>query len=241
MTKPRAFSPLRPLLVLTLLALAAPGAAQGPPEGTPPGEPAVAPELVFADSSVEITGVTPGGQVALLSVWREQDRIGTLVTLLDEVLADEDGDGAVTLDLERSVPELSVWAVVDVATGSRRIESPETFEPRRREVRPGRFLQPAGLAEVGVPRAEVRVVRPGEDAFRARLGDGGEDDQDGETDGRVTLSAAQLLRPARRGPGLVEPPLPARFQGGDVVVAIDPRTLETIDLEIPGQPPGGQP
>ena len=245
--KPTALPPIRTLLASLVMALllapAVPGAAQGPPDDTPAGEPApeVSPELVFSESAVEVTGLTPGGQVAYLTVWREQTRIGTEVTLLDEVLADEDGDGSVTLEMDRPLPALSVWAVVDVTTGARRIQSPADFEPRRREVRPGQFLQPTGLAQVDVPRAEVLMVRPGEDAFRARLGDGGVDDQDGETDGRVALSAAELLRPARRPPEVAEPPFPARFQGGDVLVAVDPRTLETVELEVPGEPPGGQP
>lgn len=229
--------------LVLLLAAPASGTAQGPPDDTPGGEPApeVSPELVFSDATVEITGLTPGGRVAYLTVWREQTRIGTVGTLLDEVLVDEDGDGAVTVELERSIPALSVWVAVDVSSGVRVVRSPEAFEPRRREVRPGEFLRPAGLAQVDVPRAEVLMVRPGEDAFRARLGDGGVDDQDGETDGRVALSAAELLRPVRRPPEVVEPPLPARLQGGDVVVAVDPRTLEVVELEVPGQPPGGQP
>lgn len=217
---------------------ATPSAGQGPPgEEAPP--PVMEPQLVFLASAVEISGISPGGEVAVLTVWREQGGGGSEVNVRDDTLVDEDEDGVVVFELDRSVPELSIWVVVDVATGGREVMSPAAFEPRRRELRPGEFRAASQLATLDLSRVEVLMVRPGVGAFRARLGDGSEDDQDGAIDGRVALSAAQIVRPVRRPPEVEEPALPMRFLGRDVIVAVDPRTLDVAEVDVPAQPSGG--
>jgi|GEM_PF-2919887 len=244
------------VFVLALVwALTAAGAAlaQGsePPTSPPVGPPPkVTLEILLKESSVEITGVPEGGEVALLTIWREVGGGGTEVTIFDQTLVDQDGDGTVALELDRPYPELSVWLVADVASGAWRALSPESFETRRPEVRPGRFAVAVGQAELDLPRAEVLVIRPESPAgksgaFRASLGDGADEDGDGEVNGRVALTALELQRPVSRPPQAAEPELPERFQPGDVVLAIDPRTLRVAELEVPGEAPaepaGGAP
>lgn len=232
-----------PILLFPALAGGSLLHAQGQSE--PPAPPVAEPEVSLLETGVEVSGVTPGGEVALLSVWREQGAGGSQVTVTEETLVDEDGDGTVTLDVGRPLPALAVWVVVDVASGERRVVTPESFEAERREVRPGAFRAAGELVELAVPRAEVLVVRPGRGenagAFRARLGDGGEGDRDGEINGRVALSALEIERPVARPPDLPEPPRPARFQGRDRVIAIDPRTLVVTEVAVPAETEGGQP
>lgn len=228
------------LFLVTLLASSSSATAQGsdPPTGPPTGPPPdVTLEMFLGDTSVEISGATAGGEVALLTVWREAGGGGTEVSILDEALLDEDGDGVVTLEVESGYPELSVWIAVDLATGARIVLSPESFEPRRPGLRLGRFNSAPGQAELDLPRAEVLLIRPEAGAFRATLGDGGTDDQDGEVNGRVALTASELRRPVLGPPRTSEPELPSRFEPGDVVLAIDPRTLQVAEVEVPGKAP----
>jgi hypothetical protein len=80
-------------LVLPVIALAQ------PPSGSP------GPAITFDKSSVSVAGVSPKGQAVLFGVAREiaEDDVATVVRR-SQVLPDDDGDGAVKLDLGRDVP-----------------------------------------------------------------------------------------------------------------------------------------
>lgn len=195
-------------------------------------------ELQVADDRVEVTGITPGGEIALLSVWRQEEAHGgTRVTLLDEVLQDDDGDGAVTfepatlgLDLG-PIPELSVWVAADVATGDSATATPGRFRPPLGDAR---RIGPS--VEIDLARPVTLWVRPGLGAFRAHVRDGEARDRDRGADGRVTLeppSFGRLAgRPEQTGPPERRPRPPA-FAAGDVVVGIDAGTLALVALRLP--------
>lgn len=208
------------------------------------GGPAQALELTVADDQVEATGVTPGGEVAVLSVWREvNSRGGIEVTLLDELLSDEDGDGRVVLELEHAAPELSVWVAVDVETTETAVATPGRFEPRMVDAR---FVGSSGRVELNLSRPVVAWVRPGLGAFRAHLRDGESRDADGAFNRRVGLTPRQFTRPVGR-PEQVGPPesrpTPPAFASGDVLVGLDAGSLELVALRIPerGQAATSQP
>lgn len=189
------------------------------------------PSLLAADPSIEIeegalavSGITPKGEVVWFGVARETSEYSATVVRRDLVLADEDGDGKVRLELGRPVPVFSVWIAVDLATGawaaaapegSTAAEVPATHRPRGRG-EPGR----PDWVEIQRDYVEVAVIRPGEGAWGLTLGDGGQDDGDGAPDGRLTASLARM-----RGLGH-SPAAPERFSPRDVVAVIDPNRME---------------
>lgn len=204
------------------------------------GGPLQALEIEVSEDQVEATGVTPGGEVALLSVWRQvNSQGGTDVTLLDELLGDNDGDGRVVFELDEAAPELSVWVAVDIATTESAVTTPGRFQPRMADAR---FLGSSGRVELHLSRPVVVWVRPGLGAFRAHLRDGESRDADGAYNGRVEVTPRQFTRPAGR-PAQVGPPetrpTPPAFVAGDVLLSLDAGSLEVVALRIPG--PGEAP
>lgn len=198
------------------------------------GGPLQALEIAVSEHQVEASGVTAGGEVAWLTVWRELDeRSRTRVTLLDRTTSDEDGDGRVTLEVERPIPPLSVWVAVDVTTGQAAIVSPEGIPLRWAP--DGSVRRTGPHIEVALKRPELLLVRPGLGAFRARVADGARDDAGARGDARVTLTPSAFRRavPKSVPPGPPdEIPLPQRFASGDVLVGVDMRTLEVVLAEV---------
>ena len=188
---------------------------------------AVEPVISFAPEAVTVSGLTPGGKVVWFSVAREiAERTATLVRR-EKIAADEDGDGAVTLELGRPVPFQSIWVAVDLATGASAVAVPEGYPLRLIEL-PGHSAGRGGggqpdWVEDGRGFVEILLVRPGEGGgvWGATVGDGGEADDDGAYDGRLVVSLARL-----RGVGSISLAAPERFSPRDVLVIIDPNRME---------------
>lgn len=201
--------------------------------------PAAGLDLELTDSSARAVGATPGGEVAWLVLTRELNpQGGTDVHIVDQVLPDEDQDGAVALELGRAVPELSVWVAVDVTSGETAVTTPGRFVP---EVVEGRFDRPSGGVELPMSRAVALWVRPGLGAFRGRGRDGGAGDEDRTPDGLIALGPRGFDGPAGPPPEPGAPedlPVPPAFRSGDVLVAVDAGTLAVTAFRIdaPGNP-----
>lgn len=88
------------------------------------------PVVSFEANAVVVSGVAAGGRVALLGVGREPVEYSGRVVRSEAVLADEDGDGRVRLELERAVPWRSLWAAVDLADGAAVLAAPEGYPLR---------------------------------------------------------------------------------------------------------------
>lgn len=180
--------------------------------------------LTVGPDALVASEATAKGKVVFLGITREiaPDDVAEIRRRL-EVLADEDGDGQVTYKLDQPVAQRSMWVAVDLATGDFDTTAPEGFRLRKVNWR-GRGLKnrPDGRDSVEDVRAfaEVLVVRPGTGAWILRLGDGGPDDADGSPDGRLE-AALDSMTPLADSP---EPP--QRFQRDDVVVLMDPNSME---------------
>ena len=180
--------------------------------------------LTVGPDAMVASGATAKGQVVFLGITREiaPDDVVELHRRL-EVVPDEDGDGQVTYKLGQPMVQRSMWIAVDLTTGDFDTASPEGFKLRKVNWR-GRGLtnRPDGRDSVEDVRgfAEVLVVRPGTGAWILRLGDGSPDDADGTPNGRLE-AALDHMTPLADSP---EPP--QRFQRDDVVVLMDPNTME---------------
>lgn len=185
--------------------------------------------ITLEADAVVISGVTAKGNAALLGVTREigVDDYPTVKRHL-EVLADEDGDGTIRYPV--AVPQRSVWAVVDMASGDHHSVAPQAFGERRVNWR-GRGLERRSDGRDAVEDRrtllELLVVRPGAGAWALRVRDGQETDGDGRIDGRLEGVLADMQPLA----GSPEPP--AVLQKDDVVLALDPSAMEITLVKVP--------
>jgi hypothetical protein len=182
------------------------------------------PTIGFEENAVVASGVTPGGSVVWFGIARERPGRITQVVRRDPVLPDSDGDGVARLDLGRSVAVQSIWAAVDLTSGSFAVATPEGT-PRREVALPGNSFRrsPRGAVEAlqdARQFLEILVVRPGEGAWSLSVGDGGASDADLQPDGGVQ-AALTSMRPLGTAKTALDQLLP-----GDVVVVIDPRQME---------------
>jgi len=178
----------------------------------------------FDGSTIHVAGMTPRGQVAVISVMREAN--GKMITRLNDtqqLLADPDGDGSVDYDLKRAVPPRSIWVVVDVASGESLITAPGDF-PKRESALPSGFVKNVPADEFDTLIGEnlllhVLWVRPGNGgagAWFLRAADGGSNDTDQKTNGRAVLSTAGFVPLGDSGKA------PKKLKKGDVIVLLDP-------------------
>lgn len=203
--------PFRPLLLL-LVVLAFPPAAD-----------AAAPVVRFDARSVSLTGLTPSGSVAWTSVSREPGGYSTLTATRSGV-ATADALGEAVIELDGDVATASVWVVVDLGEGGFTVAAPEgtsfrevAFDGRSVAASPEGQLNRLVHARRYI---ELFLARPGVGAWATAAGEGAEGDDDGEQNGslRTTLAAMQPLA--------ASPPPPDELAADDVLVMVDPRTLE---------------
>lgn len=188
--------------------------------------------LTVGPDALVASEATARGEVLFLGITREvaPDDVAEIRRRL-EVLADEDGDGQVTYKLDQPMAQRSMWVAVDLTSGAFETASPEGFRLRKVNWRGRGFTnRPDGRGSVedARPFAEVLVVRPGVGAWILRLGDGGPDDEDGTPNGRLE-AALDRMSPLGDSP---EPP--AGFQRDDVVVLMDPNTMEMTLAKVGG-------
>ncbi|HEX6861566.1 MAG TPA: hypothetical protein VF414_02060 [Thermoanaerobaculia bacterium] len=188
---------------------------------------AVPPGISFEPEAVVARGISSRGQAVWFSVAREISRQSTNIVPRHAIVADEDGDGAVRLELGQEVPLRSIWFAVDLATGETGVAVPEGFPLLEMEL-PGEAI-PAALNRLDLERrfAYLLLVRPGAGAWQLRVGDGGASDEDGEPDGNLR-AALSSLAPVQEGGSSA----PERFSPRDVLLVIDPERMEFATVRI---------
>lgn len=190
------------------------------------------PTFDFSEPQVTIVhAVTPGGSVALYGLLHEPTGWSLRISELADLLTDDDGDGMVRYELGRNVPVVSVWLAVDLSTGELAVSAPEGFTPRELTFPPGVLRSGLGnrlnRLEMTGRTVHALVARPGVDpaltgAWLLRLGDGGDQDDDGAYDGKMGFLLAQMT------PVGTSPLPPEEIAGGDVIALIDPETLDFV-------------
>ncbi len=187
---------------------------------------AAAPSISFDGKQVIAKGVTPGGDVACYGVAHDFQAVYPELLRWAKEVTDTDGDGTVTFEIPREVPHDSQWFVVDLATGLL-----ATATPRGDEQREVAFAGAGVIDAKNAPRGVLRVDRSIVDLFVARYGDGGGTwvllagdgaggDADGQSDGAISAEL-KAFRPVGRSAAA-----PAAFAQADLIIAIDPFTLE---------------
>jgi hypothetical protein len=204
----RPFSPL--LLLLVVLALT-------------PAADAATPTVRFDARSVALAGLTPSGSIAWTSVSREPGGYSTLTASRSGV-ATADALGEAMIELDGDVATASVWVVVDLDGGDFAVAAPEgtsfreiAFDGRSVVANPQGKLNRLVHAR---PYIELFLARPGVGAWVMTAGEGAAGDDHEEQNGslRATLATMQPLA--------ASPPPPDELEVDDVLVMVDPRSLE---------------
>jgi len=200
-----------PLVVAGLL-LAGSAGAQTKPE----------PRIAFEETAVVASGLTPGKAVAWLGVERivDENLAAELVQRSKTLTAG--ADGVSRLDLGRPAAQRSLWVAVDVDSGEFVVAAPDGYRINRRP-KPSRL----DVVEGNGPDAILDggsylfglVVRPQEGAWTFQGGDGGPQDDDGGTDGRVRFALNQLK------PLAGSPAAPDKVRGSDLWFVVDLLTM----------------
>lgn len=173
--------------------------------------------LTFGETTVTVTGVSPGAEVILYTISRRSASGVGIVEDATYRLSDEDADGAVVLELDGEVPFRSLWIAVDMKSGASAIEQAAIGVREVDFAERGR-LQGAGL-QYRLDHFYVFLARAPLGAWKIRTGDGGSRDHDGQPDGWATV------HPATMNPLVDSPPPPGALAAQDLIVVIDPRRM----------------
>jgi hypothetical protein len=190
---------------------------------------AAQPVIHIAETQVVATGMTPGGRVAWFAFARERTDWTSRALHWEDASGLADGSGQTVLDLRRPVPVKSIFIAVDMSTGAFAASSPLAYPWAAQVPFPAAGLTLAAdkvsvvSLRDGHQELEVLVVRPQVGAWRATVRH--DDTQDDPTPGvLVTFSAL--------APWGASPASPAPLRPGDVVVAIDPNTIEYFARQL---------
>src|SRR5215212_7660147 len=209
-------------LFLLLAVVATPFSAAAAPPNTE--RPAVA----FQSGSITVSRLTGNGEAIVFSVLQEPHKYwSTLVTDAKRLTADA---GGVVHYTPPSLPLFSVWAVVDFQTGAVTVAFPPGGALRRVEMAaPAWKRDESGsiaALQAGRESIEMLIVRPNVGAWIVSNADGGAIDDDHLVNGR-TMTAPGTMKAVGSGP-----PAPKRIVPHDVIVLIDPETMEVFTTEV---------
>jgi hypothetical protein len=178
---------------------------------------------------VTVTGATAGGRVAFFGVGRFVKQYRVTVRRFDKVVADDDRDGSVVLEIGEKLPWKTIFAAVDFTTGRYALVTPDGFPlmaiPFRKEIMVANKGQLDHLL-IEHRFCYMALVRPGVGFWGQILGDGNKYDEDGQGDGKVTANVARSVSVDG------DVAAPAKFEKGDVLVLIDPMRMQSYAVEV---------
>ena len=239
------------LLALLWILLFPLGASAQANDEPPPEDPVeVAPALSFDEAAVSVSGATPEGGVVVFGMGREWTGYTHHVLRLEHLLT-ADADGGLRWELEGPVLPRSVWVAVDLASGEYTLASPDGHELERVEPpaeglganarfleHEGRYLDLLLVRPAGDEKGEgsdETATQPEEVGgfWGIALGDGAGLDRDGQADSRLTVD---LLDLQPLGDSDVAP---ERLQPKDVIIGVDPQSLQVYAKRLADGPDEG--
>ncbi len=140
-------------------------------------------EIRFESEALVVDDMAAGSRLLLHGLSRERiENSFTRLNTFEGELADSDGDGSVDYELGRQLPWRSLWIAVELESGRVVIASPH--EPLRELVSARRRAPSEESVEVDAAWLDVLLVRPEGGAWKGRISDGGDGDDDGVPDAR---------------------------------------------------------
>lgn len=185
---------------------------------------------------IVVSNVSPGADVYLLGCLQEGRDFYTTLLAVDLTASDDDRDGVVTFAYPKGVPLRSVWIGMDERSGDIGVGVPSGYTLRMTSIPPGAWKKRKGSAIDAIAiehkALEYLFVHPGQGVWRWGADQGSKRDEDGVDDNILTVSPGSM-RPAKNGKSATpSPDAPQAFSAGEVVVAIDPFTLEVITSRV---------
>jgi hypothetical protein len=192
-------------------------------------QPSTPPVVTVAEQQVTVSNVTPNTNVVLYSIGLEPYRRLERVTRTAKVLV-AGADGVATFAAQTPIAIRSVWIAVDDASGEYALASRDGYEIRRIDF-PDSALKKNVAGEIEGLLADrailhVAVIRAGVGAWAIIGYEGGAGDTDKKSDGHLSLEFGLAHGFAADTPEL------KHLKNGDVVIAVDPNTLETMVTRI---------
>jgi hypothetical protein len=207
-----------PLSLALAFVLATSAAAQAPP-----GNPKPALQIAFEATAVTASGLTPGQPVIWFGVEHRVDAEYSGEMAQHYQAGTVAADGTARLDLGHAPAPRSFWAAVDLASGALAVSAPNGYRiarsPHPSRVGLGQGSKADELLD-DRPFLMGLMVRPGMGAWAFTGGDGGPRDEDGANDGHLRFSLDKF------DPLPGSPAPPARLQGNDLWIVVDPLAME---------------
>lgn len=209
------------LLGLLLLLPLAPATAAG------------APAITFGKQGLTATGATSGGTVVWFGLAQEVVAYEPSYTRY-QLAVPADGAGNAVLDLGKPVPRRSLWVAVDLASGAYAIAAPAGFPLVQTDLPAAALTSRSTAADQLADEADgsdLLFVRPGQGAWAALVGRGGQLDEGlpGERTVRVSLDRLDPIAAAFSSP-------PAKAAPRDLLIILHPQTLSAAVAVVGPKP-----
>ncbi len=208
---------------LLLLLLVASGAQADPP-----------PDIVvtFGPTTVTATGITPGKAALFFATGRQKNGYDQTLIRYAHTVTDDDHDGAVTFDLGKPVPAMTVWVVVDINNGHYTLATPVVAIAEEVALPGNAFRRAHGGAAVDGfgydhPTLELLYIHPGHGLWTWSAADGRALDRDGPN-GVTLINAAD----GKKVGGTTEDA--TEFALGGMMVAVDWYKMEYSVVHLDG-------
>jgi hypothetical protein len=186
--------------------------------------------ILVGDKGIVVSGSSSHQTVYVVGFSRIPHRYYAESIRQENLLVDDHGDGSPRVDFDEPVAPRSLWIGVDLASGRWAVSSSSSTSVHKRDTPPGLLKKSSGAeydrVDVRAERIELIWIRPGVGAWATTNGDGGLLDDDHEANGHVVTAASSMH------PLAGSPPAPANFKTSDVVIAVDPVTLDVIQTEV---------
>jgi hypothetical protein len=186
--------------------------------------------VAIAGSKVTVTGATPGGRVVFFGIGRFVKERRVTVRRFDKIVADDNNDGTVVLEIGEKLPWKTVFAAVDLTSGRYGLATMSDFPLMTIEFEKDPMVANNGQLNKIVFQhkfLDLVVVRPGVGAWGQILADGNKFDDDGKGDGTIVGNVEKSVPVSDDGP-----PPPKKFEKGDIVVLIDADRMQTYAVEV---------
>jgi hypothetical protein len=188
--------------------------------------------LTFGERSVTISGATPGGDVVLFDIAKEAS--GSVVPVPTKtgqavVLHDDDHDGTVIFERQRTIPLIAIWIAVDLASGQWAANGSPGFEAQTIPLGTLAKQDNAGQLRklsAPVPEMDVLLVRPGTGAWRIYAAKTSALDENAHGERPLQIDVGGMI------PLLGSLSKLDAIHQGDVIVLIEPQSMRFAVQEV---------
>ena len=194
---------------------------------------AAEPVIRFEADQIQVSEVTPGGDVVYFGVAKERHGLDTQRVVRMAMLADEDHDGAITIPMPDGIPCVSTWVAVDLRTGLVGASAASGAELRHSAIIHAPLLGESEPDVVALNMPQHRplnlfIARPEVGAWQGYVGDGAQYDNVGTSNG-VILADLAAMEPLQPVMGAL-----STLHDRDIVVAVDSHTMQ-VAIAVVGQ------